>query len=95
MWRKESLEQLQTRLLDVDAQIAAHPLSSERVQRANEIVALKGVVGIEEVERLLAEQALPSLEELGQIQVAGTVSWWRLHRERRKIETKIERSAKK
>lgn len=42
--------------------------------------------------RELADQNLPSLEELGKLQVDSTISWWKLHRKRNNLVKKIARS---
>ncbi|WP_308726758.1 hypothetical protein [Clavibacter sp. VKM Ac-2542] len=43
------------------------------------------------VEARLAEEGLPGLAELGKIQVRHSVSWWRLHRRRRRILARLDR----
>lgn len=93
MFAKESLEQLTSRLQAVDAEIAAHPLASEKVKQAHAIVEARGETDKAEVDRQLTASGLPSLEELGKIQVKGTASWWALHRDKKKIEAKIEKLA--
>ncbi len=78
-------------LAAVDAAIAAHPLSSERVTRANAISAASDGDDKAGVEARLAEERLPDLAELGRIQVRHSVSWWRLHRRRRRILARLDR----
>lgn len=92
MFHRESLEGLKAKLDAVDAEIASHPLSSDRVKAAQAIVKARENKDTEEVSRELADQNLPSLEELGKIQVNGTVSWWKLHRKRNNLVKKIDRS---
>ncbi|MEJ1191780.1 hypothetical protein [Pseudarthrobacter sp. CCNWLW207] len=92
MFHRESLEGLKAKLDAVDAEIASHPLSSDRVKTAQAIVEARANKDTEEVSRELADQNLPSLEELGKIQVNGTVSWWKLHRKRNNLVKKIDRS---
>ncbi|KZC94060.1 MULTISPECIES: hypothetical protein [Clavibacter] len=86
-----SVEEPRTPLAAVDAAIAAHPLSSERVTRANAIIEASDRDDKAAVEARLAEEGLPGLAELGKIQVRHSVSWWRLHRRRRKILARLDR----
>ncbi|WP_316298904.1 hypothetical protein [Clavibacter michiganensis] len=78
-------------LAAVDAAIAAHPLSSERVTRANAIIEASDGDDKAGVEARLAEERLPDLAELGRIQVRHSISWWRLHRRRRRILARLDR----
>ena len=43
----------------------------------------------EEISQELRERGLPSLEELGRIQLKTTVSWWKLHHDRRRLRKKL------
>lgn len=79
------------RLAQVEEDIAAHPLASERVKLAQAVVDNADEKDKAEVNRQLTERGLPSLEELGKIVVQGTASWWRLHRDKKKIEKNIEK----
>lgn len=88
---RKSDHALQAKLESIDAAIAAHPYSSERFKGANAVIAATGKDGKDLVERELAENDPPGLEELGKIQLRGTASWWKLHRERNKVAKKIER----
>jgi hypothetical protein len=92
MFRRDSLDGLNAKLETVDAEIAAHPLSSTAVKEAHAIIEAKGEKDTAAVERELAERNLPSLEDLGRIQVKTTASWWRLYRDRKKLVHKIEKS---
>jgi len=92
VFHRESLEELEAKLEAVDADIASHPLSSDRVKAAQAIVEARGNKDTEEVSRELADQNLPSLEELGKLQVDSTISWWKLHRKRNNLVKKIARS---
>lgn len=93
MLKRVTLAELHEQLAQVEASIAAHPLASERVQRANAIISAHDAADKQEVERQLAEAGLPDLAELGRIQVSGTMSWWRLHRKKTKLEAKIARAS--
>jgi hypothetical protein len=78
-------------LASINAAISAHPFSSPPVLAASSIIEEIGKENSEQVAAALAERGLPSLAELGRIHVAGTTSWWRLHRARRAIEKKMSR----
>ncbi|OUE28292.1 hypothetical protein [Clavibacter michiganensis] len=78
-------------LAAVDAAIAAHPLSSDRVRRAHAVVEAGDRDDRAAVDRQLAEAGLPGLAELGRIQVRHSLSWWRLHRRRRRILARLDR----
>lgn len=91
MFRQESSDELEAKLQRIEAEIAAHPLASERVERAHAIVEAGDREDKEAIDRALADQGLPSLEELGKIQLQGTASWWRLHRDKKKLEAKLHK----
>lgn len=91
MFHRESLQELEAKLEAIDAEIASHPLASEPVKAAQAIIETNNGKDTEAVSQQLLEQNLPSLEELGKIQVKGTTSWWSLNRARNKLEKKIER----
>lgn len=91
MFRRRPLHELEAKLEAIDRSLAQHPLASERVKKAHLIVGNKSDSDDATVARQLAEAGLPSLEELGKIQLEHTGSWWRLHRNRRKLLRKIEK----
>ncbi|MBB5639899.1 hypothetical protein [Cryobacterium roopkundense] len=91
MFRRESLHELETKIATIDAEIAAHALASEPVKAAHEVIEANTGQDAEVVSRELAERNLPTLEEIGKIQVRGTVSWWSLHRDRKKLVEKVAR----
>lgn len=64
MFHRESLEELEAKLETIDAEMAAHPLASKRVKAAHALVEMKGDKDTEAVSRELADQNLPSLEEI-------------------------------
>jgi hypothetical protein len=78
-------------LAAADAAIAAHPLSSEPVARAHAIIESSDRDDRAAVDARLAEEGLPGLAELGRIQVRHSLSWWRLHRRRRKVLARRDR----
>lgn len=89
--RLESVDTLRRELEQVDAHIAAHPFASPRIRVAHEIVGEGPSRDAAEIERQLADRGLPDAEELGRVQVAGSWSWWKLHRRRRKLVRRIQR----
>jgi hypothetical protein len=89
--RHEGVDTLRRELERVDALIAAHPLASPRIRAAHEIVGEGRSRDAAETERLLADRGLAGAEELGRAQVAGSWSWWKLHRRRRQLVRRIER----
>lgn len=91
MFGRHDLASLQKRLEAVNAQIAEHPLASETVRRAHAIVEARGNADEAELQARLTDEGLPSLEELGKIQLRNTSSWWALHREKRNLERKIRK----
>ncbi|WP_431806772.1 hypothetical protein [Microbacterium paraoxydans] len=82
------------RLAEVDKLIAAHPLAQDSVREAHALIESTGERDKDALSGELAARGLPTLEELGRIQVQTTSSWWRLRRERKKILRKIERLAR-
>ena len=94
MIEHKSVSTLETKLESVDAAVASHPLSSETVKRAHAIIEAIGKDNKELVERELAEHGLPGLEELGRMQLRGTVSWLKLRNQRYRVVKKIEKLTK-
>ena len=90
--RRRGLDALRRELAQVHALISAHPLASQRILAAHEIVARSRTDGPAAVDRDLAAAGLPSAVELGQAHVAGTWSWWKLHGRRRRLQREIARS---
>jgi hypothetical protein len=90
--RRKDRETLRAELDEVNALIAAHPLASDRVRAAHQVIDDSRSRGVEEVDEALADHALPSVVELGRAQVAGFWSWWSLHRRRRKLSQRIDRA---
>lgn len=91
MARRETQEELTAQLQELDAEIAAHPLASEKVRAAHAVIDELGADDKEAVAERLAEMGLPGLEGLGRIQAKHTVSWWKLHRRRLKLLAKFDR----
>jgi hypothetical protein len=91
--RREDVVRLRAELDDVRALIAAHPLTSDRVRAAHQVIADSRTGGVDDVAKALADSGLPSAVELGRTQVAGFWSWWRLHRRKRRLEWRILRAA--
>ena len=89
--RRTSPDAVRRELRQVDAAISAHPFASPRVRAANETVAEHKARGAAAVDRELAGKGLPGAVELGKVYVAGTWSWWRLHRRRRQLQRELDR----
>lgn len=77
------------RLAAVDERITHHPLSTAPVRDAFDVIERHGKENQEEISQELRERGLPSLEELGRIQLKTTVSWWKLHHDRRRLRKKL------
>ena len=90
MFHRESRDGLESRLAEIDAKIASHPLSSPAVKDAQAVVDAQGGEK-DAASRELSERGLPSLEELGKVVARGTASWWNLHRKRNRVIKKLER----
>ncbi|MGY1855798.1 hypothetical protein [Modestobacter sp. SYSU DS0290] len=90
--RRRDLSALRAELQQVEARISAHPLASQRVRAAQQVVDGRGSADAADVDRDLEAQGLPGVAELGRTQVSGTWSWWQLHRRKRQLETRIERA---
>lgn len=98
MFRRRSVPELEGQLREVEERISAHPLASERVVEAqklveerNELVEERNGKDQKALSRELSERGLPSLEELGQIQFRNTASWWRLHRDQKRLSRQIQK----
>ena len=63
---KKSRKEIGTELALLDAEIAAHPFASEPVKAAHAII-----------EQHLAEQNLPSLDEVGKLTARRAFSRWK------------------
>jgi hypothetical protein len=85
MFPRKSPQELHAGLDAAEAAIAAHPFSSEEVVRAHAVIESVEVKDKDVVSARLAEEGLPDMVELGLITARHTVSWWKLHRDRRKI----------
>lgn len=85
MFRRRSVPELEGQLREVEERISAHPLASERVVEAQKLVEERNGKDQKALSRELSERGLPSLEELGQIQFRNTASWWRLHRDQKRL----------
>ncbi len=94
MFKRDSLDEVQLKLEKIDAEITAHPLASGPVKEAQALIDANGGQDNDAVEVELAARDLPSLQELGKIQLAGTRSWWALHRRRKKLVKRRERLVK-
>lgn len=91
MFRRRSVPELEGQLREVEERISAHPLASERVVEAQKLVEERNGKDQKALSRELSERGLPSLEELGQIQFRNTASWWRLHRDQKRLSRQIQK----
>lgn len=85
------MPELEGQLREVEERISAHPLASERVVEAQKLVEERNGKDQKALSRELSERGLPSLEELGQIQFRNTASWWRLHRDQKRLSRQIQK----
>lgn len=76
----------------LDSDIAKHPLASEPVRQSFEVIERLGEKNVEPIAQELRERNLPSLDELGKLQLRHGFSWNRLHRKRTKMQQKLHRS---
>lgn len=90
MFQRGSQHDLQAKLAKTDGEIADPPLSSGRVKAAHALIDEMGKDDKDALEKELAAHDLPSLEELGRIQIKHTFSWWKLHRDRKKLVGKLD-----
>jgi hypothetical protein len=86
---------LKAELAEVDSLISGHPLASQRVRAAHDVVERRGSKDAAEVDKDLDARGLPSVSELGKVQASGTWSWWKLHRRKMKLEKKIQRELRR
>lgn len=91
MFGRRSMPELEAQLHDVEQRIASHPLSSERVVEAHKLVEEHRGKDQGELSRELSERGLPSLKELGQIQLRNTASWWRLHYAKNRLSQRLRK----
>lgn len=84
-------ENFARKLAAVDAAISSHPLASAPVKSAFEAIERHGKDNKEAISKELGERNLPSLDELGRIQIRNMFSWWKLHRSRRSLLKKLGR----
>jgi hypothetical protein len=89
--RRRSLDLMRAELREAEAHISAHPFASQRIRAAYDIVTENKTRGAAAVDQELADSGLPSAVELGRVHVAGTWTWWRLHRRKRQLQREIGR----
>jgi len=91
MFSKPSIAKLREQLKATDAAIAAHPLSSEAVVKANAIIESSKGESNDVINQRLTEKGLPDLEAMGRITLKESTGWWKLHRERNTLTKKIDK----
>ena len=82
---------LEAKLRSLDARIAEHPLGSTAVKDAHAVITANAGAEKEVIARELAERGLPSLQELGSLQVRHSLTWWWLNRSKIAAESKLAR----
>lgn len=87
----EEMMRLQHDLQRFHAIIAENPLSSAPVNRSNEIIERIASEHVEEIAKELALKGLPSLDQLGMIQLRHGLSFALLHKQRIKTARKLQR----
>jgi len=89
--RGKDVTDLQRELTQVRARIDTHPLASDRVRAAQNLVEEMKEQGSESaaINEALDARDLPLLHELGSIQVKTLWSWGRLHRRRQRLEDQL------
>jgi hypothetical protein len=85
-------DKAENRLAEINRAIAAHPLSSDSVKAAFDVIEKHGKEQKDAIASELDERGLPSLEELGKLQVRTMFSWWKLNRSRRVLLRKLGRA---
>src|SRR6218665_522946 len=73
----------------IETAIAAHPLASEPVLQSFEAIKRHGQENAELISEELEARGLPSLDELGKLQVRHGFSWARLPRKRKTLRNKL------
>lgn len=84
-------DEIEKRLSAIDESISMHPLGSAPVREAFAVIEKHGKEHREAISQELFERDLPSLDELGKLQLTTTLGWWRLHRTRRSLLNKLGR----
>lgn len=91
MFRKTRAER-ERELDQVLRGIADHPLSSEEVRQANSLIEQLDGQDPSVIDDALASRGLPSLQDLGRMQLKHGLAFGRLHRRRRKLEKMLGRT---
>lgn len=87
---RKTRKDFEAELTQIDAEIIAHPLASEPVTAAHDIIEQHSEQYKEIFQHQLTEHSPPSLDELGRLTAKHTFSWWNLHRTRKNLLTRIE-----
>ena len=92
-WKKDEAE-LRSELAAVKAEIAANPLSQDRVQEAQSLIEEMKANGREaEIDHELAKRDLPSVVEIGSLVAQNMLALARLNKKRVKLEKKLGNAA--
>jgi len=97
---RRSVPELEREAARIADEIARHPLASDAFTRAQSIIdqarasgarLSSGSSAAADVEARLAADGLPSLSEIGRLQVSGLRGWARLHRDQRRVREELRR----
>ena len=80
---------LKQKLEHVRKKIDTHPLSSPPVKSAFDVIERHGKENSDAISKELSERGLPSLDELGKLQIRHMFSWWSINRQKRVLEKKL------
>lgn len=91
MFKKQTLAELNAELGEIEAEIASNPLASAQVIKASKTIEelKKDDLSAEAIDSVLAPNELPSLAQIGQVQLQNIAPWAKLHRAKKKTEAKI------
>lgn len=91
MFIRKSLIELEQELLLIEIELEKNQISSKVVQQANELIESSKGRSKEFIEAELSSRGLPSLQELGLIQIQNLFPYGKLFRKKKLVEKKIEK----
>ena len=89
--RRTSIEELEAKLAQINETLRANELTSGAAARAGVVIEdlKRQKKSQQEIDRALAEQGLPSLQEVGQATVHNLYGYWKLNNQKLKLEKRI------
>ena len=89
--------ELYDELVDIEASLENHPLTSGKIAEAGIIIEQMKEQGAtqEEINEALIRQGLPSLVEIGKSTLTQSFSLWKLNHRKSKVEAAIEKLNRK